>query len=253
MYRHKHHEESVEKMVEHYKQDKAIQALFLVGSVATQTERPDSDLDGVAVVDSETLQKKRAEGALAEVIHGKCTYEGGYFDVSYMDKESLKKLITEGSEPMRNKFNCARVLFCDDDELVKIVEQIPTFPQEKKEEMQKKFYCTFKQFHRYFWNACKPTGFMRHHVAQGMVFNLYRLILLENDLLFPSMRMLEDAVIRAENKPAAIVEQSHNFLKTMTDEDAQKLIDSYESWTKYEYPTEHKIIMNGFSNPLEWF
>jgi len=253
MYNHKHHEVSVEKMIEHYKQDDSIQALFLVGSVATQTERPNSDLDGVAIVDSETLQKKREAGILAEVVHGKCTYEGGYFDVSFMDKASLKQLITDGSEPMRNKFNCAKTLFCEDEELIDIVANIPVFPQEKKAEMQLKFYCTFKQFHRYFWNACQPTGFMRHHIAHGMVFNLYRLILLENDLLFPSMRMLEDAVIKAENKPAGIVEQCHRFLKNLSNEDAQKLIDIYENWTIYDYPKEHKIIMNNFANPLEWF
>jgi len=50
---HKHHEESIENMKTHYSQNKEIVALFLIGSVATGTERPNSDLDGVAVVSQE--------------------------------------------------------------------------------------------------------------------------------------------------------------------------------------------------------
>ena len=49
----KHHQESIENMIAHYTQDPEVIALFLVGSVATGTERLDSDLDGVAVVSQE--------------------------------------------------------------------------------------------------------------------------------------------------------------------------------------------------------
>ena len=38
---HKHHQESIENMAAHYRQNPEIIALFLVGSVATGTERPD--------------------------------------------------------------------------------------------------------------------------------------------------------------------------------------------------------------------
>jgi predicted nucleotidyltransferase len=49
----KHHQESIENMTAHYGTHPEIIALFLVGSIATGTERPDSDIDGVAVVSPE--------------------------------------------------------------------------------------------------------------------------------------------------------------------------------------------------------
>jgi len=56
---HKHHQESIENMAAHYRDNPEIIALFLVGSVATGTERPDSDLDGVAIVSQEYYEEKK--------------------------------------------------------------------------------------------------------------------------------------------------------------------------------------------------
>ncbi len=80
----KHHEDSIVKMTEYYRENPEIIALFLIGSVATQTERPDSDLDGVAVVSPEYYAQKAAGVGTMEVVHGKCTYEAGYFDIHYL-------------------------------------------------------------------------------------------------------------------------------------------------------------------------
>lgn len=159
----KHHKESIENMVKHYRENSEIKALFLVGSVATGTERPDSDI--------------------------------------------LK---------------------------------------------QHRFYCTLKMYYTYFWLSCKPEGYMRHHVADGMIYNLYRLILIENEILFPSMRKLEEYVIRAPNKPERIIEKCHNFMQTLSDEDCLALVESYETWTSYDYPRDHNVVMNNFADPYEW-
>jgi hypothetical protein len=149
-------------------------------------------------------------------------------------------------------FNCAKVLFCDEPELVPLVEKIFAYPKEEAEKRRLQFYCTFKQFYRYFLVICKPDGFMRHHVAGGMVFNLYRLILIENQLLFPSMRKLEETVISAPNKPANIVEKCQNLLKSLSDTDFDDLVKSYEEWTSYDFPKDHNTVMNNFADKWEW-
>jgi len=48
---------------------------------------------------------------------------------------------------------------------------------------------------------------MKHHTASGMFYNLYRLILIENEMLFPSIRRLKEYVVKAKNKPDVIVEK----------------------------------------------
>jgi predicted nucleotidyltransferase len=248
----KHHEESIKNMITHYRENKEIKALFLIGSVATGTARSDSDIDAVAVVSQEYHEQKKNNEGLEEVYWGKCAYEGGYFNIHYMTRENLEDVGKNGSEPMRNMFACAKPLFCDELDLPELAAKIPVFQKSEAAAKQFRFYCTFKMFYSYFWKACKPEGYIRFHVANGMIFNLYRLILLENEILFPSVRKLEEYVKIAKNKPDKIIEKCHRFMQTLSDDDCLALVDSYEKWTSYDYPKEHNVVMNNFSNPYEW-
>lgn len=247
----KHHEESIKNMIEHYRENPEINALFLIGSVATGTERPESDIDGVAVVSEEYYSPKKASGITMECVRGKCTYEGGYFDVHYMTRQCLVDISENGTEPMRNMFSCARTLFSDEPDLPELIAKIPVFQKNEKTAKQFRYYCTFKQFHLYFWTICKPEGSARIHTANGMIFSLYRLILLENEILFPSVRKLERTVAQASNKPENIIEKCHHFIKTLSDEDALDLVKSYQDWTSYDYPKDFQVIANNFIDPYE--
>jgi predicted nucleotidyltransferase len=254
----KHHQESIENMIVHYSENPEIIALFLVGSIATGTERPNSDIDGVAIVTPEYFEKKKETSLhmdhAMESCFGKCTYEGGYFDIHYMSQKYIEELVKNGSEPNRNMFTNARVLYCHAPELPKLVANIPIFQKKEKALKQLRFYCTFKQFYSYYWAICKPEGFMKDHIANGMVYNLYRLILIENEILFPSLRKLETFVINAPNKPSGIVEKCQKFMTTLADKDARVLIESYESWTSYNYPDpkDFQFIANNYFNPWEY-
>lgn len=248
----KHHADSIENMIKHYRENPEIKALFLIGSVATGTERPDSDLDAVAVVSKEYSVQKKNNGGLEEVYFGKCTYEGGYFNIHYMTREDLERIAQSGTEPMRNMFSCAASLFCDEPALADLAAAIPVFQKNEAEAKKFRFYCTMRMFYNYFWKSCKPEGFMRFHVANGIIYNLYRLILLENEILFPSVRKLEEYAKRAPNKPENIIQKCENFMKSLSDEDCAELIRNYEAWTVYDYPKDHNVVMNNFSNPYEW-
>jgi len=250
----KHHEESIKKMTAHYKQNPEIIALFLVGSVATDTAHTDSDLDGVAIVSQEYYEEKKKNCNECESVFGKTTYEGGYFDVHFMTRQILENLAINGSEPNRNRFTKAQVLFCSQPDLIELVSKIPIFQKQEAALKQLRFYCTFKQFYSYYWTICKPEGFMKDHVVNGMVYNLYRLILIENEILFPSVRKLETFVINAKNKPDGIVEKCRKFMETLEDEYAQSIIKSYEDWTSYDYPDpkNYQFISNNYFNPWEY-
>ncbi|MCL1949834.1 MAG: nucleotidyltransferase domain-containing protein [Turicibacter sp.] len=251
----KHHEESIEKMIGHYRENPEVKALFLVGSVATGTERANSDLDCVAVVSNEHYEALKKTGGDHESVFGKSTYsDGGYFDNHFMSKEHLEHLAKAGTEPWRNMFTDAKVLFSDDSNLEKIVAQIPVYPESERAEKQLRFYCTFNFLYTYYLKICKPEGFMKDYVANGMVYNLYRLILLENNLLFPSLRKLEMAIEKAPNKPEGIMEKCQRFMDSMSVEDGLDLLDSYKAWTSYDYPpeSEFQFIANNYFNPLEY-
>jgi len=250
----KHHQESIENMITHYSQNPEVIALFLIGSVATGTERANSDIDGVAVVSPEYYDEKKKDSKECESVFGKCTYEGGYFDVHFKTRRQMEELAVSGSEPQRNMFTNARMLFCHEPGLPELAAKIPIFQKEEAAKKQLRFYCTFKQSYSYYWRVCKPKGFMRHHVASGMVYNLYRLILIENEMLFPSVRKLEEFVKNAPDKPVDIIEKSQKFMDDLENDGAQELIKSYEEWTSYKFPDpkNFQFISNNYSNPWEW-
>jgi len=248
----KHHEDSIENMIAHYRENAEIKALFLIGSVATGTERPDSDIDAVAIVPQNYYEKKKHNEGLEEVYYGKCVYEGGYFNIHYMTRENMEELAGRGSEPMRNMFSCARTLYCDEPDLPELAAKIPVFQKEEAAKKQFRFYCTARMFYNYFWKACKPEGFMRMHIANGIIYNIYRLILLENEILFPSVRKLEEYAKNAPEKPDGIMDKTKKFMQSLSDDDCLAVIQSYESWTSYDYPKNHYVIMNNFSDPYDW-
>ncbi|MCL1878135.1 MAG: nucleotidyltransferase domain-containing protein, partial [Defluviitaleaceae bacterium] len=236
----------------HFRADARIKALFLIGSLATGTEREDSDVDGVAIISQEELERRKKNEGTLEVVHGKCTYPGGYFDIHYHTREDLENFAQSGSEPVRNMFSCAQVLFCDEPDLAELAAKIPLYPKAEAAKKQLRFYCTLKQSYGYFWFACKPEGYFRHHVADIMIFNLYRLILIENEILFPSIRKLEETVIAAPNKPEGIVDIARRLLTTLDDSDCGALLHAYETWTSYDFPKDHNTVMNNFADTWEW-
>ncbi|OYP07749.1 hypothetical protein CG709_09700 [Lachnotalea glycerini] len=175
------------------------------GSVAKGTERPDSDLDAMIIVTQEEYEKRRINKTLSETINGMCTYEKGYFDIKYMTKEYLQMAVHKGSEPTRNSFLCARALFSKDDEIESIVNQIPIFQKEEKDDKQLSFYSALMVNYHYFWKVCKPEGYMRIHVMSEIIYMVYRMILQKNEVLFASNRKLEEIVEQMKYKPKEIV------------------------------------------------
>lgn len=157
----KHHEESLRTMVRHFREQKGVIAFIFGGSVAKGMERADSDLDGMAVVSQEEFEYWEKHNALTEVIQGKCTYEGWYFDVKYMTKDFLKMAAQKGSEHTRNSFYRTRVMFSDDPEIPGLVTKIAVFQEAEMPDKILSFYSDLMLNYGYFWKICKADGYMK--------------------------------------------------------------------------------------------
>jgi hypothetical protein len=173
--------------------------------------------------------------------------------VHYKTKQELINLSVNGTEPMRNMFSCARMLFSNDNELQEIVNRIPVFQKSEMAKKQLRYYCMLKMSYTYFLVICKPEGCARLHTVSRMIYCLYRLILLENEVLFPSIRKLEETVRKCANKPEGVIEKCHRFLQSMSCEDALVLVNCYEGWTSYNHPNPEnfQFIANNFNDPYE--
>ncbi len=251
----KHHEESLEIMKDYFQhqfpdRDQVI-ALVFGGSVAKGMERPDSDLDAMAIVTEEYFEKRQKDNSTTEVINGMCTYEGGYFDIKYMTKEYIKAAAEKGSEPTRNSFIGSRVLFSKDPEIETIVKDIPVFQISEMEDKQLSFYSALQANYMYFWKMCQPEGYMKTHAAAEIVYMIYRLILQENHILFPSNRRLEETVKRAPKKPEGIVELCQEFCETYDPDLCDRIVDAYTKWTTYQMPEDLSVIFTRYQLDYE--
>lgn len=247
----KHHEDSLKIMEQIYKEREEVIALIFGGSVAKGMERPDSDLDGMAIVSEEYYKELEAKNHLAEVLPGYCTYEGGYFDVKFMTKEFLRQAAVKGSEPTRNSFVKSRVLFSRDPEIETLVSAIPVFQKEEMADKMLSFYCDLQLNYTYFWKACRPEGYMKIRVASEIVYCIYRLILQENQVLFPCNRRLEETVAQVKNKPDGIVKLCQEFCNTLEDKLLDRIMADYHAWTTWEHPTDRSQFCSRYEKDFE--
>lgn len=227
-----HHLRSIEKLKEYFAGEEGVIALLLAGSVAKGNERPDSDLDAFVVVTDERYAELVSQNRLAEVITGYCTYEGGYFDIKYKTKEMLCETAERGSEPARNAFNKAQVLFSSDGEIGEIVSRISAYPENEIAEKIACFQANLFLNYGYFLNCVgEDNVYMRAHLAQEIVFSVYRLILIENRVLFPCNRRLEETVRACPDRPSDILDMGSRFLKESTRENADAFVGAFRSHT----------------------
>ena len=241
MYR--HHEESIEKLKEYFIGTEGLIAIVLDGSIVKGNARPDSDVDAVIVVTEEKYRALEKENRLAEVIGGHCTYEGGYFDIKYKTKRILERAALYASEPTRNAFAKAQVIYTTDDEIQSLVVRIASYPEAERADKVRCFNANLQLNRGYFLKCVsEENAYMRAHLAQEIVYSVYRLILAENRALFPCNRRLEETVLTCARRPENILELGAKFLKSVSGEDCEKFVTAF--WAQSELPLTDDVSEN---------
>ncbi len=247
----KHHEESIERLREYFADKEEVIAVIFGGSVAKGCERPDSDLDAMVVITEEAYAIRTENNMTAETILGHCTYEGGYFDVKYMTKDFLEDAAQKGSEPTRNSFLKARVLFTKDQEIPGIVERIPIFQKQEKPEKMLSFYADFWLNYYYFLKSCPVDGYMKLHAVNEVIYSIYRMILQENEILFPSNRRLEEFVEKISEETGHLVELGRAAAKSQEMLALEAFVECFLRITSYEAPADISHVLSRYTKDFE--
>jgi len=203
----KHHKESLQIMKEHFQRDNDVIALILGGSVAKGEARPDSDLDGIVIVTDEAYEKRKTDGAIADCITNMCTYPGGYFDIKYFNKGYLQLAVKQGSDPTRNSFAGAVIVFSSDPEIEQIIKQIPIYPKHEKLERIKLFHSILRLSGGYFFNMAISNNdqYMLDKCCFEIVYAGLRMLYVHNEIFFPCHLRLLEYTNRLTNKPENII------------------------------------------------
>ena len=239
----KHHEESMKRLIDYYSAMEGVVAVVVGGSVMHGNARPDSDLDAIIVVTQAEYEKRKRENRLAEVVTGHCTYEGGYFDVKFKSKEVLLLAAEFASEPTRNAYRDAVALYSTDKDIQGLVDKIAAYPEHEAEGKLRCFNANLQLNRGYFLHCVKEdNAYMRAHLAQEIVYSVYRLILLENRVLFPCNRRLEDAVRTCPHRPENILELGGAFLKDISAERCEAFVSAF--WKESKLPLTEDVSAN---------
>ena len=255
-----HHEESIQNLIKYFKDQDGVTAIILGGSIAKGRERPDSDVDAMIVLTPERYQEHEQKGLVTEAIFGHCTYEGGYFDVKYYDKNFLKIVAEKGTEPARSAFTGSRCLYTVDDEIPDLIAKIVAYPTALKEDKMLSFYSAVTLYNGYFWylathNYEKNNYYYKIRTATEIVLYCFRLLLADAEALFPSQRDLCRAVDSLSRKPDHIVEKSERFLRTLDDESRKDFVDSVLNFIQYKPKEDYMLQCSRFvdDNELWWY
>jgi len=103
----KHHQETIERVVQQLSATDAVLAVIVGGSVAHGFATESSDVDIMIVVSSEEYESRKRTGRLTYFNNQICTYEGGYVDGKYITIDFMKLVAEKGSEPARFAFKDA--------------------------------------------------------------------------------------------------------------------------------------------------
>jgi predicted nucleotidyltransferase len=246
-----HHVESIENMKRYFADREEVIALIFGGSVAKGCEREDSDLDAMVVISDDCYAERKSRNATAETIEGLCTYESGYIDVKYMTKQFLKDAAEKGSEPARNAFVKAQVLFTKDSEIPDIVAQIPVFQEKEKEEKMLSFYSNFWLNYYYFLKSCPVDGYMQLHATNEVIYSIYRMTLQVNHILFPSNRRLEEFVEVISTETQHLVSLGRKFAMSQKLHEGDEFVDYFLKLINYKFPEDIGIVLSQYTTDFE--
>jgi len=199
----KHHTDSIRNLVGELEKDPAIQALVLGGSIAHGFARPDSDIDVTIVVATADYQRRQRESRLHYYNRALCTYDG-YIDGKYVDLEFLRRVAERGSEPARYAYEGARILFSREPAVASLLAAIVRYPTEGRQERIERFAAQLLAWRWYFSEGVRQdSAYLRTLAVQKLVLFGCRIVLAENELLYPYHKWMLRVTASARRQPEA--------------------------------------------------
>lgn len=254
----KHHEESIKCLVDYFKDDDEVLAVILDGSVAKGCARPDSDIDAMIVVTPERLARQIAQNRHTECISGYCTYEGGYFDLKYCDKNYLEAAAQGASEPTRSAFEGAVCEFSRDTEIPPMVAKIGVFQKQEAADKMLSFYSAYNINRGYFWDMSRDeldNRFLRVEAAANIVLYGLRMLLEENEVFFPCQKSLFKAVSRLEINTQKLLGLANTLLEKQDDKSKLDFEAELAKLLLYCPPSDNAELLTRFVDDNEqwWY
>jgi predicted nucleotidyltransferase len=209
----KHHADSIDNLVREFQADPKVQALILGGSLAHGFARPDSDIDVSIIVSADDMTVLRQAGRLHYNNRALCTYPG-YIDGKYMDLDFLSLVAARGSDPIRYAFEGARILFSRVPGLEPLLADIVRFPVAEKPERIRRFAAQLLAWRWYYSEGQRQANaYLITLALQKITLFTCRLILTENEQLYPYHKWVRRVTLAVPRQPAGLAARLDELLQ----------------------------------------
>jgi predicted nucleotidyltransferase len=230
-----HHHESINNVVEYFKQQPEAQALLLAGSLAHGFGIPSSDVDILILVSEEDYARRLETNDIHFFNKELCTYEGGYVDGKYVGRQFLEKVAAKGSDPARFAFKDAMILYSNISWLEPLLQTVTRYPREQKADRLKRFYAQFEAWHWFGGEAVRHNNhYLLTTAASKMALFGGRLILTHNELLYPFHKWFPRVLASAAEKPTDMIEKMEAMLASPHQDTIEPFFSSIKEFKQWE-------------------
>jgi predicted nucleotidyltransferase len=236
---HPHHIETIRNVTAHFERDSKVLALILAGSIAHGFEAPSSDVDVMIVLSDADHAARTQIGRSTYHNEELATYPGGFIDGKFTSVGFIREVAERGSEPARYGFKDARILFnripdLPDAELDALMRRAALYPVAEKKERLKRFRTQFAAWH---WYACeartKGNRFLLNLAVAKLTLFGIRLIMADNEALYPFHKWALKELERVQDKPDGVVQIIERVNEDPSESNVEgfwELIKNYKQW-----------------------
>jgi len=246
-----HHEQTIQRLTEHFQPDSNFLGLIIGGSVAKGWAAENSDVDFVLVATDEEFARRSASGELLYFSKDFTDYEGGYVDGKIENVGFLEEVADHGSEVARAAFVSTWLAYSHDDRLDPLIKRIPVYPEAEREAKMKSFYSQVVVGNWFISEAEKRRDrYLLTHAASEMALFGGRLILAYNRMLYPYHKWFTHELARAPQKPADFLDRFHWLLNAPSVASAQAFTDMLTAFHEWGVPFPETFV--NFTRDSEW-
>lgn len=246
-----HHREALDAAVADARSMDGIVGCILGGSVARGRERLDSDVDVILVATAEEYERRRAEWDVWYYREDVCDHPDVYAEGKIVDLEFLWEVAKYGSEPARSAFVDSTVEYAADPVIEAVVEEIPVYPVEEKEDRIETFYAQMEAYRWFVEEAERHDNrYLRSHAASQLALFGGRLLLAHNETLFPFHKWFARELAEVPEKPAGTMELFDRLLEEESVDAAEAYVTAIKEFR--DWPVEDLWWPKRFLVDREW-
>ncbi|AEO54533.1 hypothetical protein MYCTH_2297195 [Thermothelomyces thermophilus ATCC 42464] len=233
---HPHHASTIQNIIARLFPIPSVLALILSGSIAHGFATAESDVDVLVVLTEEAYAERQQTGEINFVDAEVATYPGGFVDGKYLSLGFLREVAARGSEPARFALEGAVVLFdrIGGGALEDVLRRAVRYPVEDKRERVVRFRAQLDAW-RCFCGEARQKGnaYWLGLAATKLVLFGGRLILAENEVLYPYHKWFLRVLEGVKEKPEGLMEAIKRLVEDPSEENVEafyELVKGFRDW-----------------------